>query len=104
MKVFQKSLVSALSLTAIVALTAPCFAAEITSDVVPPPARIERFEPRDGYVWASGYWEWNGRSYHWVSGAYMPERRGARWVPDEWEQVGPHWRRVAGHWAHLSGG
>jgi len=93
---------AALTLEAMVMVlaTVPSVAAEMTSDVAPPPARVERFEPRDGYVWAPGYWEWSGRSYHWFSGTYLPERRGAHWVPDRWEQVGPHWQHVAGHWEH----
>jgi hypothetical protein len=100
MKRFPMGLFTALNLSAIaaVALSAPCIAADMTSDVAPPAVRAERFLPRDGYVWASGYWEWNGRSYHWVSGTYLPERRGAHWVADRWEQVGEHWQRVAGHW------
>ncbi len=102
MRRFTKRLVAALSLQSVVmlALTVPCVAAEISSDVAPPPVRVERFLPRDGYVWAPGYWEWNGRSYHWVSGTYLLERRGAHWVADSWEQVGVHWQHVAGHWEH----
>jgi hypothetical protein len=87
-----------LSIIAAVALTAPCVGAEMTSDVTPPPVRTERFLPHDGYVWASGYWELNGGSYHWVPGTYLTERRGAHWVADRWEQVGGHWQRVIGHW------
>jgi hypothetical protein len=100
MKRFPKSWLGALNLPAIIliALAAPSVRAEITSDVAPPPVRVERVEPRDGYVWAPGYWEWNGRSYHWVTGQFILERRGAHWVPDRWEQVGTHWEHVAGHW------
>jgi hypothetical protein len=70
-------------------------------DVAPPPAREERAPaPRDGYVWARGYWDWNGHAYSWVSGHYIFERRGAHWVPDRWDQVGSHWQHVNGHWEH----
>jgi hypothetical protein len=100
MKRIHLNLLTALNLSAIVtaALSAPSAGAEITSDVAPPPARIERFAPRDGYIWASGYWEWTRRSYHWVSGTYLLERHGAHWVPDRWEQAGAHWQYAAGHW------
>ncbi len=100
MKRFPMSLLAALNLSviAMAALTAPSVGAEVTSDVAPPPVRLERFLPRDGYVWAAGYWEWSGRSYHWVSGTYLPERAGAHWVADRWEQVGGHWQHVGGHW------
>jgi hypothetical protein len=100
MKRLSVSLLIALnfSIIATAALTRPCVGAEMTSDVAPPPPRVERFLPHDGYVWAPGYWEWNGRSYHWVSGTYLAERRGVNWVADRWEPVGGHWQRVAGHW------
>ena len=67
-------------------------------DAAPPPARIERAAPRDGYVWSPGYWDWNGRAYYWVSGSYIYQRRGAHWVADRWEQVGSHWQHERGHW------
>jgi hypothetical protein len=70
-------------------------------DVAPPPAREERAPaPREGYVWAPGYWDWNGHAYSWVSGHYIFERRGAHWVADRWDQVGSHWQHVNGHWEH----
>jgi hypothetical protein len=71
------------------------------ADAAPPPAREERAPaPRDGYVWASGYWDWNGHAYSWVPGRFIYEHRGAHWIPDRWDQVGAHWQREAGHWEH----
>ncbi len=73
--------------------------AAVETDVPPPPDRTEGIPaPRDGYVWASGYWDWTGHGYSWVPGHYVYERRGAHWVPDRWDQVGSHWQHVAGHW------
>jgi hypothetical protein len=69
------------------------------ADVAPPPARDERAPaPRDGYVWAPGYWEWSGHAYSWVPGRFIFQHHGGHWVPDRWEQVGSHWQRVNGHW------
>ncbi len=69
------------------------------AEAAPPPAREERSPaPRDGYVWAPGYWDWNGRAFSWVSGHFIFERRGAHWVADRWDQVGSHWQHVNGHW------
>jgi hypothetical protein len=73
-------------------------AANDSADVAPPAPRVEPVAPREGYIWAPGYWEWNGLAYKWVSGRYIYERRVAHWVPDRWEQVGPHWQHVHGHW------
>ena len=43
----------------------------------PPPApREERYERRDGFVWARGHYEWRGNSYEWVAGHW--ERQRAR--------------------------
>jgi WXXGXW repeat (2 copies) len=70
-------------------------------DTAPPPARDERAPaPRDGYVWAPGYWEWSGRAYSWVPGRFIFGHRGAHWVSDRWDQVGSQWEHVSGHWEH----
>lgn len=64
---------------------------------VAPPA--PRYEPapvlRPGYVWAPGYWAWQGRNYVWVRGHQIRQRPGHRWVPDRWED-GNRYR--AGYW------
>jgi hypothetical protein len=73
--------------------------AAVETDVPPPATRAEGIPPpRDGYVWAAGYWDWTGHGYSWSPGHYIFERRGAHWVPDRWDQLGSHWQHVAGHW------
>lgn len=73
----------------------------IEADVAPPPVRDERSPPpREGYIWAPGYWEWGGHTYSWIPGHFIFERRGAHWVADRWDQVGSHWQHVTGHWEH----
>jgi hypothetical protein len=55
-------------------LLSPTFAsagADIVVDTPPPAPRVEHVPHRDGYVWAPGYWEWSGHSFHWVSGTYL---------------------------------
>ena len=72
---------------------------DIVSDAPQPPPRVEHEPPhRDGYVWASGYWEKYGRSFHWVAGTWINERRGVHWIPDHWDPVGSEWHYVRGHW------
>jgi WXXGXW repeat (2 copies) len=72
--------------------------ADILTDVPPPRPKVEHQPPhRDGYAWAPGYWEWNGRFFHWVSGTWIAERRGS-WIPDHWDPVGNQWHYVRGHW------
>ena len=83
--------------TLLVATPAPAVA-EIVSDVAPPPPRVEHEPPhRDGYAWAPGCWEWNGRFFRWSSGTWISERPG-HWIPDHWDQVGSQWHYVRGHW------
>jgi hypothetical protein len=86
--------------TGALGIAAPASAGpSMESDVAPPPARDERAPaPRDGYVWAPGYWDWNGHGYSWISGHYIFERRGAHWIADRWEQAGTRWQHVSGHW------
>ncbi len=68
---------------------------------VRPPAPRVVVEPvvRPGYVYAPGYWRWNGRSHIWVDGRYMREHRGYRWAPAHWEERGSRWHFEEGHWA-----
>jgi hypothetical protein len=103
MKSIGKALLLTLSLSAGGMGTAAMAVAgsAMETDVAPPPARDERPPaPRDGYVWAPGYWDWSGHAYSWVSGRYIFEHRGAHWVPDRWDQVGSRWQHVSGHWEH----
>jgi hypothetical protein len=70
---------------------------------VPPPApRVEVVPPpRQGYVWAPGYWRWEGRHHEWIDGRWIEERHGHRWVPERWVHEGPYWRLVPGHWKRV---
>jgi hypothetical protein len=89
---------------AVAALTAPTTTqahADVIVGVAPPAARVEVVPaPRVNYVWAPGYWRWNGHRYFWVAGYWVPARHGYRWVPSHWSPYGPRWRYVPGYWAH----
>ncbi|HEX3895828.1 MAG TPA: YXWGXW repeat-containing protein [Rudaea sp.] len=68
-------------------------------DVAPPAARVEVAPaPRAGYIWAPGYWNWEGHRHVWVGGRWMHERHGHHWVNDNWEQRNGHWHYDKGHW------
>jgi len=66
--------------------------------VAPPPPRHERVVVRPGYVWAPGYWQWNGRRHVWVRGYSVPVRPGYVYAPPRWYRHGPAWRFRAGYW------
>src|SRR5206468_6316324 len=72
-------------------------------EVAPPPPQVEVVPaPRPGYVWAPGYWAWEGGRHVWVAGRWIPVHRGYYWVPDRWVEYrgprGPHWHFEPGHW------
>jgi hypothetical protein len=100
MKTAQKILLA--TMIVVGASLSPRFAsaeADIVSDTAPPVPRVEHEPPhQDGYAWAPGYWEWSGHFFRWVSGGWIPERRGKHWVADRWDQIGNQWRYVRGHW------
>ena len=67
---------------------------------VPPPVAIVETvpPPRPGYVYAPGYWAWNGERHIWVRGRTITERPGYTWVPDRWDSSGGRYRFVQGYW------
>ena len=74
-------------------------AAGIDVTVRPPAPRVIAVpSSRSGYVWAPGYWRWNGRDHVWVDGTWVRERQGSRWVPAHWEERGDRWHFEEGHW------
>ena len=90
-----------LGVAALVASIANQAYAAVIVGVAPPVARVEVVPAaRVGYVWAPGYWRWNGHRYYWVSGYWVPARHGYRWVPSHWSAYGARWRYVPGYWAH----
>ncbi len=71
----------------------------IDIDVAPPAPRvIVAPPPRAGFVWAPGYWRWDGGRHVWHEGYWVHERRGYHWVPDNWESRGGHYHYNRGHW------
>jgi len=68
--------------------------------IAPPAPRVEVVPPpRVGFVWAPGYWNWNGRSHVWVAGTWVPERRGYVYVRPTWVQHNGEWHLTRGNWA-----
>jgi len=71
------------------------------SSVAPPPPRTETIpKHKAGYVWAPGYWSWNerGHKHVWVPGRLLKDKRGARWVPEQWDEKDGRYHFTEGHW------
>ena len=97
----MRKLVVASLLAASTAVASHVAAARVDVDVLiaPPAPRYEVVPaPRHGYVWAPGYWAWDGRRHVWRSGSWMKERHGEHWVAHNWEQRGDRWYFHGGHW------
>ena len=69
----------------------------------PPPAPLEKWDPRPGNVWVSGQWDWKNGKWEWVAGHWERERRGKRWRSSRWEQRDGRWARVDGDWIDDTG-
>ena len=98
MSMRKKILVAALALGAI-SVPIVSEARTVIVEVAPPPARVEVVPaPRVGYVWAPGYWNWNGHRHVWVGGRWVGERHGYRWEAHHWEEREGHWHFREGGW------
>ena len=65
----------------------------------PPPLRFESVPaPRVGYLWAPGYWDWNGNQHVWSSGHWERVRPDYDYVRPEWRQENGQWRLQHGGW------
>src|SRR5688572_4107085 len=63
----------------------------------PPPPRFESIpQPRRGYVWVPGYWNWNGHRHVWTAGHWEPERHGYQYRPSTWVRESSGWRMEPG--------
>ena len=86
-------------------LAASMFAVPVYAQIsvninIAPPAPQYEVAPAvpSGYVWAPGYWGWNGDRYVWLRGRTIVQREGYRWEPDRWEQRDRTYYRTGGHW------
>jgi len=67
--------------------------------VAPPPPRVVPVPARrPGFVWAPGYYRWDGHRHVWVDGHFVRERRGSHWVPERWVEHHGRYRFMPGHW------
>jgi hypothetical protein len=95
----ERNLVFAALLTASVVSTPAIARSQVYVTIGPPPPIVEVVPPpRHGYVWAPGYWGWNGHKHVWAKGQWKRQYHGRAWVPDQWVQRGDRWYLERGHW------
>lgn len=93
---------------AVIAMTAGAFmplqaSAQIGVSIVignPPPApRYERIPPpRDGYIWAPGFWDWDGGRHVWVEGHWERMRGDSEYYRPQWREGRNGWELDRGGW------
>jgi predicted small secreted protein len=93
--------VSAVAATMLLGAALPTVAGVgIDIQIAPPAPRVvEVPPPRAGFVWAPGYYRWDGRQHVWVDGRWLRERRGSHWVPEHWNERHGRYHFEPGHWA-----
>ncbi|OOG39182.1 YXWGXW repeat-containing protein [Rhodanobacter sp. C05] len=108
-------LVALTSLVAVTALAAGCVVeparpvvygprpdpgyVEVVAPQPPPAMFVENVEPRPGFIWARGYWRWDGRHYVAERGHWERMRPGYHYVHPHWEQRRDGWHWRVGVWA-----
>ncbi|WP_211461387.1 YXWGXW repeat-containing protein [Collimonas silvisoli] len=71
----------------------------ITIGTPPPPPRYEVVPPpRVGYIWAPGYWNWDGNRHVWAGGHWERARSGYLYDRPEWRQGSNGWELRRGGW------
>jgi hypothetical protein len=82
----------------LVGSVAPAFATVDINIAPPAPRVIVAPPPRPGFVWAPGYYRWDGHQHIWVDGRWIHERRGSHWIPERWDERHGRYHFVPGHW------
>jgi hypothetical protein len=78
-------------------------AAAVYVQVAPPAPRAEVVpEPRRGYSWAPGYWDWRGKRHVWVAGHWVRERRGYAYAEPRWVERDGRWYMERRGWQRAS--
>lgn len=71
-------------------------------DTAPPAPRYESIPaPRSGYVWAPGYWNWDGGRHVWIAGHWETARNGYEFRRSEWVRDNDRWRLERGGWREV---
>jgi len=65
----------------------------------PPAAQYEPVpEPRSGYVWSRGHWQWDGNRHVWNAGNWQASRPGYYYSSPQWVERNGRWSYQASRW------
>jgi hypothetical protein len=105
MKARHVGIIAGLLAVGALAAPLPSFAApaevRVLVDVAPPAPKVSAPPAaKVGYVWSSGYWNWNGSAYVWTEGSWVAVAEPTKtWIPPTWTKVNNQWYFTAGHWS-----
>jgi hypothetical protein len=54
--------------------------------------------PRANFVWAPGFWSWDGHQYVWAGGHWEHDHPGHHWIAARWVERGGRYVIKEGHW------
>jgi hypothetical protein len=95
----RKIVLAAIVAASFGSIVAPATAAVIVQ-VAPPPQRFEATpQPRNGYVWVEGHWNWSHNHHQWVSGTWIRARHGYSYTQPTWQERNGHWHQQPGAWS-----
>lgn len=102
-KTWSRSILPALLLLAVPALSLAQVSMNVSVNVAPPelPVYDQPPIPQDGYMWTPGYWAWGDdiNDYYWVPGTWVPVPQvGYLWTPGYWGFAGGAFLWNAGYW------
>ncbi len=61
--------------------------------------RFERHpEPRHGYNWVPGYWDWRGHRQVWIAGAWVQAHHGYHYQPHRYVSHNNRWQHERNRW------
>lgn len=67
--------------------------------MAPPAIRQEQWQPRSGFIWVRGQYDWRDGEWAWTPGHYERERAGYRWVEPRYEQRNGVYVTIGGSWS-----
>lgn len=100
---FLRSLIPALALAALPAISSAGVFVGVSVNIAPPalPVYVQPPCPEPGYLWSPGYWAWDddAGSYYWVPGTWvLPPQVGFLWTPGYWGWGDGAYLWHAGYW------
>lgn len=95
----KKLLIASIIAGSLGTVSLPSLAEVVVVRQAPPALRQERTpDPRHGYTWVAGHWEWKHNRHQWVRGTWLRDRRGYVYNQPTWAERDGKWEMSRGNW------